>query len=160
MTKSTRIQIEERVTTVYGLLVRGASREEILRYGSDTWGITTRQTEDYLARATERFKALAAFVQAEEFGRARAQLHDLYGRNMKTQDYKAAHAVRKDLSEMLGLYPDSKVKHEHSGPDGSPIQVQRVLPDAELEARLRAVAQPRAEARAFPAPDDSPPDCD
>lgn len=158
--KATNAQIEERVTAVYGLLVRGATREEILRHGSATWSLTERQVEDYLSRATKRLEALAHYVREEELGRARAQLHDLYGRNMKVQDYKSALAVRKDLSELLGLYPVKTERHEHSGPGGGPIQLERILDPHELVARLRDELASGEAAPALGAPDPEPPETD
>ena len=158
--KATHAEIEERVTVVYTLLIRGASREEILRHGSETWSLTTRQVEDYLARARKRFEELAAYVREEEIGRARAQLHDLYGKNMKVQDYKAALQVRKDLSELLGLYAPKTEKHEHSGPNGGPLAllVGRLEPDAE-ELRRRLLAEAEA-AEDRGAPDPAPAEAD
>ena len=134
--KATHAEIEERVTVVYTLLIRGASREEILRHGAEKWTLATRQMEDYLARANRRLKELAAFIREEEIGRARAQLHDLYGKNMKVQDYRSALAVRKDLSELLGLYAPVTQRTEHSGPGGGPVQIERVLDVHELRLRL------------------------
>ncbi len=158
--KATHAEIEERVTTVYTLVIRGASREEILRYGSETWSLTTRQVEDYLARATKRLKDLAAFIREEEIGRARAQLHDLYGKNLKVQDYKAALAVRKDLSELLGLYAPKTEKHEHTGRDGGPLAllVGRLEADPE-ELRRRLLAEAEA-AEGDVAPRPAPPEAD
>ena len=158
--KATHAEIEERVTVVYTLLIRGASREEILRHGSETWSLTTRQVEDYLSRATQRLKALAAYVREEEIGRARAQLHDLYGKNMKVQDYKAALQVRKDLSELLGLYAPKTEKHEHSGPNGGPVLLLagRLEPDAE-EIRRRLLAEAEA-AEGRSDADPAPPEAD
>mgnify|MGYP000930120432 CR=1 FL=1 len=158
--KATAAEIEERVTVVYTLLIRGASRDEILRHGAEKWTLATRQMEDYLARATERLKALAAYVHEEELGRARAQLHDLYGKNMKVQDYKAALQVRKDLSELLGLYAPKVEKHEHTGRDGAPMSllVGRLEADPEeLRRRLLAEAE-AAEGDGAPRPD--PPEAD
>jgi len=143
--KASHAEIEERVTTVYTLLIRGASREEILRHGAEKWTLATRQMEDYLARATERLKTLAAYVREEEIGRARAQLHDLYGKNLKVQDYKSALAFRKDLSELLGLYAPRTEKHEHTGRDGGPLAllVGRLEADPE-ELRRRLLVEAEA----------------
>ena len=36
--KSTNIEIDERINTVYKLLLEGNSRTQILQYGADAWG--------------------------------------------------------------------------------------------------------------------------
>lgn len=131
--KATKAEVEERVTTVFTLMVRGATRDEILRHAAKEWGLASRTVDDYVARATERLKAMAVVVRAEELGRARAQLHDLYGKNMKVQDYKAALSVRKDLSELLGLYAPKVTKLIDETTPAAPAPV---LSDAELEAAI------------------------
>lgn len=131
--KATKAEVEERVTAVFTLMVRGATRDEILRHAAKEWGLASRTVDDYVARATERLKAMAVVVRAEELGRARAQLHDLYGKNMKVQDYKAALSVRKDLSELLGLYAPKVTKLIDETTPAAPAPV---LSDAELEAAI------------------------
>ena len=151
--RGTQIEKEERVTAVYRLVIHGATREEILRHGSETWKVSTRQVEDYLAAAKVRFKALANYVREEELGKTRDRLEFLYGRNVKAQDFKAAHAVLSDAAKLLGLYAPTTTKSEVTGANGGPIQVERVMPDAELEARLRLALDAGGEGPALEAPD-------
>ena len=51
--KSTNIEIDERINTVYKLLLEGNSRTQILQYGSETWQISERQIEEYIKRARD-----------------------------------------------------------------------------------------------------------
>ena len=46
--KSTNIEIDERINTVYKLLLEGNSRTQILQYGADTWDLKDRQVEEYI----------------------------------------------------------------------------------------------------------------
>jgi hypothetical protein len=151
--KATAAEVEERVTKIYSLVIHGANREEILRYGSAKWKVTTRQVEEYLARATKRFVALAAFVREEELGKVRERLEFLYGRNVKARDFKAAHQVLSDTADLLGLYAPKQSRTELTGPGGGPIQLERVLPDDELAERLRLALESRGEGPALPALD-------
>jgi len=151
--KATHAEIEERVTAVYRLVIHGASRDEIVLYGSEKWSVTTRQIQDYLTAATERFKTLATYVREEELGKTRDRLEFLYGRNVKAQDFKAAHAVLSDAAKLLGLYAPTATKTELTGANGGPVQIERVMPDAELEARLRLALESRGESPALEAPD-------
>jgi len=136
--KATKAEVEERVTAVFTLTVRGATRDEILRHAAKEWGLAPRTVDDYIARATDRLKALAVVVREEELGRARAQLHDLYGKNMRTQDYKGALQVRKDLSELLGLYAPRTTKIDASLAT-IPTEPAAVLSDAELAAAVETL---------------------
>ena len=152
--------VEKRVADVFKLLLRGASREDVLRHLAENDVQAERTADFYISKANAKFKALSRTNSERELGRQLSRLEDLYQRVFRIQDYRTALAVTKERSELLGLYPDSKVKHEHSGPGGGPIQLQRVLPDGELEARLRAIVDASPEARALPAPDDAPPGAD
>jgi len=51
--KSTNIEIDERINTVYKLLLEGNSRTQILQYGADTWDLKDRQVEEYIKRARD-----------------------------------------------------------------------------------------------------------
>jgi hypothetical protein len=80
------------------------------RHASGAWGLTRRQIDRYLAEVTKRLKEAGAVKRAEEYGRAIAQLCDLYSRNFRVQDYKAALAVRQELSKLLDLHPARKTE--------------------------------------------------
>ena len=51
--KSTNVEIEERVNTVYKLLLQSHSRFEIVQYAANTWQVQPRQADEYLARARQ-----------------------------------------------------------------------------------------------------------
>ena len=51
--KSTNAEIEERVNTVYKLLLQSYSRFEIVQYAANTWQVQPRQADEYLARARQ-----------------------------------------------------------------------------------------------------------
>ena len=51
--KSTNVEIEERVNTVYQLLLQSHSRFEIVQYAAKEWGVQPRQADEYLARARQ-----------------------------------------------------------------------------------------------------------
>ena len=55
--KATKAEAEYRRNRVARLLSNGATRSEIKQYCSTEWGIGTRQTDTYIAEATEILKA-------------------------------------------------------------------------------------------------------
>lgn len=52
--KSTKSEKEFRVATVYGMLVDGRSRTEILQFSAETWQISERTGDQYIADARDR----------------------------------------------------------------------------------------------------------
>lgn len=54
--KSTKVEIDMRVNRVCRLLANGAVRSEIVQYAATEWGVSERQTDEYMARAREILK--------------------------------------------------------------------------------------------------------
>jgi len=49
--KSTNQEIHERVNVIYQFLIKSWSRFDILQYAATEWNLSSRQTDEYLARA-------------------------------------------------------------------------------------------------------------
>jgi len=153
--------VERRILDVFKLLLRGASRAEVLQHLAAQEDVDAVRTADwYISKATARFKALAKVDAEKERGRQLARLEDLYSRLFRIQDYRTALAVLKERNELAGLYPEKVQKHEHTGRDGAPMSllVGRLEPDAE-ELRRRLLAEAEA-AEDRGAPDPAPPEAD
>ncbi len=123
--KATNFEAQKRVNTVYKMLLLGVSRADIIEYSINNWQISEAQTDVYIGKANELFKVQSQTVRDDEFGKAVARLQNLYEKNMKIQDYKAALATQKELSELLGLYPAKK--QEHTGANGAPIKTEATI---------------------------------
>ena len=54
MGRSTKVETEHRINTVYKLLSEGNSRGQVVQFCSDKWGVTDRQGDTYIARAREK----------------------------------------------------------------------------------------------------------
>ena len=152
--------VERRVLDVFKLLLRGASRDEVLRHLAENEVESDRTADWYISKATARFKALAKVDAEKERGRQLSRLEDLYSRLFRIQDYRTALAVLRERNELAGLYPEKVQKHEHTGRDGAPMSllVGRLEADPEeLRRRLLAEAE-AAEGDGAPRPD--PPEAD
>ena len=57
MARSTKVETEHRVNTVYKLLSEGNSRSQVIQFCSEKWGVTDRQGDTYMARAREKLLA-------------------------------------------------------------------------------------------------------
>lgn len=73
--KGSKTEVEARISTVHRLLCAGATRAQILRYGSDTWGLCDRQVEDYIAKARQ------TMIEAHKEAREDALALELARRN-------------------------------------------------------------------------------
>lgn len=102
--KATNSEVNKRVTQVVKMLTMGVSRADILQYAADKWQIAERTTDDYIRRANKHFAETSVYNRDEQIGLAMARLNTLYQKTMQIDDYKAALAAQKELSNMLGLH--------------------------------------------------------
>ena len=54
--KSTKAEKNFRIDAVYSLLVDGKSRADILQFAADTWKVSVRQGDTYIAEARQRLE--------------------------------------------------------------------------------------------------------
>jgi len=139
--KSTDAEIEIRVAKVYDMLIEGTPRPKILQFGSTTWGVSDRTTDEYIKRA--KTFLVEQNEKDRDLNRALAiqRLNNIYFRCMKVQDFQRAIAAQKELNQLQDLYAPTRM--EHSGVNGEPIQfegqVAHTIPErmAEIAAFLK-----------------------
>ena len=88
--KSTNIEIDERINTVYKLLLEGNSRTQILQYGADTWDLKDRQMEEYIKRARDYQRLDAELERPEWLHESRSALKDIQRKATTRQQYSTA----------------------------------------------------------------------
>ena len=74
--KSTNVEIDERVNTVYDLLLRAYSRTQIVRYCAEHWNVGERQAENYMARARQLQQLDAELERPQWLASAISRLQD------------------------------------------------------------------------------------
>ena len=88
--KSTNIEIDERINTVYKLLLEGNSRTQILQYGADTWDLKDRQMEEYIKRARDYQRLDAELERPEWLHESLSVLKDIQRKATTRQQYSTA----------------------------------------------------------------------
>ena len=92
--KSTNIEIDERINTVYKLLLEGNSRTQILQYGADTWGLKPRQLEEHIKRARDHQRLDAELERPEWLHESLCALKDIQRKaTSKSQHSTALKAI-------------------------------------------------------------------
>ncbi|MCC6131437.1 MAG: hypothetical protein IT186_16075 [Acidobacteria bacterium] len=149
--KTKRVEVEARVDRVLTLIVGGAGVEDIRQFVANNWALSPRQADLYAARARKILRERAVPLHEEAFNTALERYRSLYKTAVLDGDVRAAAIVQTRIDKLLGL--EAPTKTEVSGRGGGPIQIERVLDDAELSARIRESLDAGTEGRAFPAPD-------
>ena len=85
--RATKAQLALRIDTIYGMLCDGKSRSSILLATAEMWGVSERQTDEYISVARERLKedssitrealmaeAFAGYRQVRQSAERRGQL--------------------------------------------------------------------------------------
>ena len=108
--KSTNAEIELRLSTIYEMVVKGASRKYIVRYCSEKFEITSRQTDEYLKRVYEEIKeTYGEDYKQKILEKQLAQLDDLYVKNYTIEDFRECRNIIESKSKLLGLNAAEKI---------------------------------------------------
>jgi len=99
--KSTNVEIDERVNTVYDLLLRAYSRTQILRYAADTWGCGERTAETYMARARQLMQLDAELERPQWLAAAIARLQEYERRASDKNQISIALKALEDQAKLL-----------------------------------------------------------
>lgn len=136
--KANQATKQERLNTVYNMLVSGATRYQILQYVSQKteWKITPRMVDNYIQEANAMLAQEAEFLRPREMGRAVARMNFIFQASLKVQDYQRAIAAARELNQLLGLYAPTTSELKLTG--DSEILLTRIL--AELEGRGMAAS--------------------
>lgn len=111
-TKSTKSKVRERVAEIVPMLIEARRRVEIVRYGSEKWGVSERQVENYIHKANVYLKERAERDMELSYSKAVHRYEMLYAESLKKKDLKTCVMINEKLSHLQGL---NKTQVEHSG---------------------------------------------
>lgn len=103
MGKSTKIEVNHRVNTVYKLLAEGLTRSQILQFSSEQWGVTERQAETYLARAREKLLEDAEMERPAWVAEALVRLRNYENAAYKSRQNQVAINAVQAQAKLIGL---------------------------------------------------------
>lgn len=106
--KGTNAEIDERVTEVYERLIRRESRASIVQFVAKKWGVNARQTDNYIARATELLKQQSAYDRNAELTMAVELMKHVIKKTLNVMDYQRTIAAQREINQLLGLYAPEK----------------------------------------------------
>ena len=103
---------ERRTNQIMTMLLSGARRPEICQFTRDTWGLTDRHVDRYIAAANTLIKAEASKERDEIFTEQAALRRMLRKRAIGDGDLRLALDVAKDEAKLHDLYPAQRIKDE------------------------------------------------
>lgn len=116
--KSTKLEIENRVTEIIGLIRDGKTYTQILNYACETWHISNVTMNSYMNRVRDYFASQSVGERKQLIGEARERLLTLYQKCMELKHTNVALGCLKELDKINGLDIE---KHEITGKDGNEL---------------------------------------
>lgn len=100
--KSTKAQLDQRVSEVQALLLQGYTRSYLLQYASK-WGISERQLQDYIAKATINIKEINQVSLQDNMALIASNLWDLFRKAREDKDLSEQHKILMSIAKLKGL---------------------------------------------------------
>ena len=100
--KSTKAEVNQRVSEIKNLLTQGYTRSHIIQYGSK-WSVSDRQIDDYISMATIQIKEHNAYTYQENVTIVTDALWDVYRASRAANDRKAALTALSQIAKIKGL---------------------------------------------------------
>lgn len=100
--KSTKAEINQRVSEVADLLMDGYTRSYIQQYGSK-WAVNERQVDEYIAQATAQIKEINSTTLQDNLALICSNLWDVFRKAKKAGDLSEQHKILNSIAKIRGL---------------------------------------------------------
>lgn len=101
--------VETRIQIVTRMFLQGYSRAEITRFVAVSWGLKTRQTDNYILKAKTAIKECASKEKDYQKCLALARFEDLYKNAYKDGNIVACQSIQNSINKLKGLNADINV---------------------------------------------------
>jgi hypothetical protein len=131
MAKATDAEVEARIDRIVELVLEGATRSVIVRHCAENWGVSTRQSEEYLSRAWELIKEANDGSRPQKVSRHLKRLDRLANMAARDGQYSAAIKAYELQAKIMGIEM-APMEHEERLPDVSNEELDRVLEETRV----------------------------
>lgn len=107
--KATKVEMAQRLLAVYTMLLRDASRAEIIAHAQENWGVGEDSADSYIFRVKGDLEKAFAAERSNEYQRHILMRRDLLRRTQNAGDLRLEHDILKDDAKLLGLYPAAQM---------------------------------------------------
>ena len=100
--KATGAELEQRITTIYSLLLSGNTYFDIVRYAEKKWRICSRTADIYIAKAREIIARNAEQTQKDWMDETKSKLLTLYKLALDENDRSECRRIIETANKVLG----------------------------------------------------------
>ena len=101
--KSTNAEAQFRTNTVYGLLVDGRSRADIIQFAAENWQISDRQADTYIQKARVKIEQDCELSRPQFLAEALAGLRSIRQQAERRGQMQVAINALRLQAELVGL---------------------------------------------------------
>lgn len=102
--KSDQAEIENRINQIYSLLLACQPYAKIIRYASEKWGISSRQTDTLIQRARKRMMEITALQREEAFAEEMELRREIIRKALDDKKYQTALQAADSRAKLRGLF--------------------------------------------------------
>ena len=103
--KSDKAEIDRRIHTVVKMLSTATPTHSICRYAAETWGVSRRSAERYIAQARAVIKEEYSVERSDFLGRQLAILDQVIARSIRENQHSNAIGALRLQAELAQLTP-------------------------------------------------------
>ena len=103
MNKQAAAEVERRVDQLARLLISGARTSECVRHSTETWGVTRRQSETYIARARKLIRDDMSMERQDFLAQKLALMDDVSKKALNSNQLGAAIGAARLAAELAQL---------------------------------------------------------
>ena len=120
--KPTKAEKKQRVVIIYELMLKHATRGEILQFSANRWGVVERTADSYIAAAREMLYAETEGDADRNRRRILRELDYLYSEALRRHRVDTCLNIKREQAKLLGLdiskiELDAKIKSENHNYD-------------------------------------------
>ena len=108
MNKSNKVELDKRILIISKLLLSGKVNKVIFRYASLNWGVSDRQTQNYIKACYALWFKEFKVKHLANVSYHLAKRADLYCQAYKQKDWRTCLEISKEESKILDIYPSEK----------------------------------------------------
>jgi hypothetical protein len=119
--RGSKAEIRRRIDRTVDLILEGKPTRDIVRFGTENWGLSRRQIEKYIALATKRIEQLGERTTSLSYGMAVARLERLFNLSLNCTEIRDALLVLKELHKIQGLHG---IEHPGQTPEDFAVRLR------------------------------------
>lgn len=128
--KSTAVELINRVNEIKEQMLLGYTRYDVVRYGTEKWGVSERQIEDYMSKANAILDEINMLEAKDNLKLLTSNMWKIFRKALEEGDRRHASELLREIGKLRGLYNEKVtmvLDDKRVNPDMSDIELESAL---------------------------------